>query len=59
MRGEPLPDGGEIPVHGIGVRAVLVGPITVTSRSALKKIFKGWKYRRPSRPRAKPLMALK
>ena len=41
------------------VSAALVGPMTVKSTRSAKKIFKGWKYRRPSVPRASPLMALK
>ena len=42
-----------------GVSAVLVGPMTVISNVVLKKIFRGWKYSRPSSPLASPLMALK
>ena len=46
-------------MHGVGIEGRAGGPMTVISTFAVKKIFKGWKYRRPSVPRASPLMALK
>ena len=62
-RSPPEPSRSRISVRSrytaSGVSALLVGPMTVISNFALKKIFRGWKYRRPSIPRASPLMALK